>query len=889
MTGLHLSHYAIDAELGRGGMGIVYRARDTKLDRIVALKVLPASALASPDDRARFRREAQSAAAITHPNVCHIYQVDEAQPLTPEGKPVEGHMEPRLFIAMEYIDGETLHDYVKKGPVKLQEAINIAGQIAEALKEAHAKDIVHRDIKSANIMLTEGGVAKVLDFGLAKTNQSTMLTRMGSTLGTVAYMSPEQARGQEVDGRSDLYSLGTVLYEMVAGRLPYSGDYEQAVLYGILNEAPEPLTALRTGVPMQLEWVVNKLLAKEAEYRYQSAAGLLADLKSLDLGGSGRTQRMAAAPVSAGEASTGRSQVPIWVWGAIAGALLLGAAVAWLLKPGASSPTNTVTRFAVNLPFQAQSLLADWSQDGRTLFYIAQDSSGAVPYIRNYHLNTGDSRPIAGTDFVEDLFVSPDGRWLVFFDTQTDIFKRMPLTGGEPTRISGSESPWSSGAFAHDGSLLFASAGFGIDRVSPSGERSTIASNDTLGGELFFQPQPLPNGDLLWASWDNPTTLSGTWMLKNGDSEPTKILPQLALQALGTNGYGLFYPAGPIGDPLAIAPIDLGTGRLLGVPVPFERAEPFSAAISDDGNLIYQESRLGGLTGETEILYLVDEAGTTTRLGSVPGVSNDFATANNRRAVVLESRDQGDTRRDLYLYDIDVGTTTRLTRSGHNENPDWSPDGEYIYFDTADDQGRQSIARRRADGSGDIEEVFNPEQPAGNPTISPDGSVMVFTMFDEESAWDLYQLDLESGDGTVISNAEGSQSDAHFSPDGRYVVFRSGGEIGALVVTPIQGEGEVELTDVGGYPVWSADGRYIYYKRSLTETARIEVSTEPVFTKVGSEEIVHVSPTHSHFDLLGDGTLVISQPGSNVVADRALTWVVLNFQDEMERLAPIDN
>ena len=279
MTGLHLAQYRIDAELGRGGMGVVYRAHDTKLDRTVALKVLPAAALASEDDRARFFREAKAAAQLSHPNVCHVYQVDEALPLDADGNRVTGQDDARLFIAMEFIEGETLEEHIRKGPLKLTEAVNITSMVAEALRAAHAKEIVHRDIKSANVMLTKEGVAKVLDFGLAKTNASTMLTRQGSTMGTVAYMSPEQARGQEVDGRSDLYSLGTMLYEMVSGRLPFAGDYEQAVVYGILNENPEPLTAVRTGVPMGLEWIVNKLLSKEPRHRYQTAADLIADLE----------------------------------------------------------------------------------------------------------------------------------------------------------------------------------------------------------------------------------------------------------------------------------------------------------------------------------------------------------------------------------------------------------------------------------------------------------------------------------------------------------------------------------------------------------------------------------------------------------------------------------
>ncbi len=276
VVGKHLSHYYITAEIGRGGMGIVYRATDTKLDRTVAIKVLPAAALAIDEDRARFYREAKAAAALTHPHIAIIHAVDEA---VPEGASSE---ELRPFIAMEYIDGETLEARIKKGPLKLEEAVRLASEIASALKLAHENEIVHRDIKSANVMLTTDGSVKVLDFGLAQTAASTKLTRLGSTLGTVAYMSPEQARGEAVDGRTDIWSLGAVLYEMIAGELAFLGDYEQAVVYTILNQDPEPLTAVRSGVPMELERIVEKCLAKEARLRYQHCDDLIADLEGID-------------------------------------------------------------------------------------------------------------------------------------------------------------------------------------------------------------------------------------------------------------------------------------------------------------------------------------------------------------------------------------------------------------------------------------------------------------------------------------------------------------------------------------------------------------------------------------------------------------------------------
>ena len=283
MVGSTLSHYKILEELGRGGMGIVYKAEDTKLDRTVAIKVLPSAALASEDDRARFYREARAAASLSHPNIAVIHEIDEA---VPEGSKDD---DLRPFIAMEYIEGDTLKARIEKGPLKLKEATRIAAEVATGLKAAHDKNIVHRDIKSGNIMVDENGTAKILDFGLAQTAKSTKLTQMGSTLGTVAFMSPEQARGDEVDLRTDLWSLGVVLYEMIAGRSPFPGDYEQAVVYEILNQDPEPLTGIRTGVPMDLEAVVNKCLAKDPELRYPSADGLIVDLKRIEASSAVRT------------------------------------------------------------------------------------------------------------------------------------------------------------------------------------------------------------------------------------------------------------------------------------------------------------------------------------------------------------------------------------------------------------------------------------------------------------------------------------------------------------------------------------------------------------------------------------------------------------------------
>jgi serine/threonine protein kinase len=299
MIGRTISHYRILEKLGEGGMGVVYKAEDTRLRRTVALKFLPPESTRDAAARERFIHEAQAAAALDHPDICTIYEIDEA--------------EDQAYISMAYIDGERLKDKIERGPLKLEDTLDVAVHIAQGLQAAHEKGIIHRDIKSANVMLTASGQVKVMDFGLARLAGRTMLTRERTTLGTAAYMSPEQARGEEADRRSDIWSLGVVLYEMLAGLLPFRGDYEQALVFQILNTAPAPITSLRTGIPLELERIVNKCLEKDREERYQTAADLIADLRHL--------QRSLGAPTDVTQRSRATAVRParrarLWYWAA---------------------------------------------------------------------------------------------------------------------------------------------------------------------------------------------------------------------------------------------------------------------------------------------------------------------------------------------------------------------------------------------------------------------------------------------------------------------------------------------------------------------------------------------------------------------------------------------
>ena len=268
MIGTTISHYKIAEKLGEGGMGVVYKAEDTKLKRSVALKFPPIDKLAGEEEKSRFVREAQAAAALNHPNICTVHEIDEADGQT--------------FIAMEFVEGQSVKDKVRARPLPLDEALDIAIQAAQGLQAAHEKGVVHRDIKSANLMQAEQGQFKVMDFGLAQVGDRSQLTKTGTTLGTAAYMSPEQAQAQPTDRRTDIWSLGVVLYEMLTGQLPFKGEVEAAVTYGVVNTEPEPLTALRSRLPIELDQIIDKALAKDVEERYQHIEEMLVDLRAIE-------------------------------------------------------------------------------------------------------------------------------------------------------------------------------------------------------------------------------------------------------------------------------------------------------------------------------------------------------------------------------------------------------------------------------------------------------------------------------------------------------------------------------------------------------------------------------------------------------------------------------
>jgi serine/threonine-protein kinase len=466
MIGKTILHYKILGKLGEGGMGVVYKAEDTKLERVVALKFLPTNTLTGAEEKKRFKREAKAAAALNHPNICHIYAIDEAND--------------QLFIAMEFIEGKSLAEMVAGAyggvPLPLNDAINYASQIATGLQAAHEKDITHRDIKSANIMVTDKGQVKIMDFGLAKLGNRSMLTKEGRTLGTAAYMSPEQARGEAVDHRTDIGSLGVVLYEMISGQLPFRGGYEQAMMYSICHEDPQPLTALRTGVPLALDGIIAKALAKDPSVRYQHVDELPADLKAAREASKSTSKHLLAKKWRPPQ------KKQIWFWG-IATTLigmLVGVAVWEWLRPVRSTPA-AVTRFHVPLPegqhtaeSGAQAALA-LSPDGKYLVYVAKDGKDQRLYLRP--MDALQAKPIAGTEGASTPFFSPDGQWIGFF--ADNMLKKVPTTGGPALQITQAPTSEAVGATWNRDDVIVYTLTFraGLNRVSAWGRRARSLDN----------------------------------------------------------------------------------------------------------------------------------------------------------------------------------------------------------------------------------------------------------------------------------------------------------------------------------------------------------------------------------------------------------------------------
>ncbi len=850
-------------------MGIVYKAEDTKLDRTVALKLLPPHALASEDDRARFYREARAAAALNHPNIAHVYEIDESD-VEGEGK--------RPFIAMEYIDGESLAGRVAKGPLPLQDAISIATQVADGLKAAHEKDIVHRDVKSGNIMLTSAGVPKILDFGLAKTAASTKLTQMGSTLGTVAYMSPEQARGEEVDRRSDVWSLGVILYEMVSGRMPFLGDYEQATIYGILNAEPEPLTGMRTGVPMELERIVSKCLVKDAARRYQSTTDLVVDLEALEFDVRGSTMQHSAQRTSAmtpiPEPVPPAPKKRGLLVAAIVSSLIIGV-VGGLLLRRAAPEGRVPMHLSIVTPQDGGLGHPSMSPDGQ---YVAYSASGGRLILHD--LSTEARRVIVSNADARISRFSPDGRWLAFEHGATGI-SIMQVPDGTVARLTerGQVPSWI------DNEYLIFTDGTSIFRISRITQQQVVVwepDSDEITG--LAHPEVLPDGEkILVTVLRDPIHGIGILDVKSGE---VRVLRDRAIAPKYVSSGHLVFTDQPTGltyrGRVFAQPFDYGTGQTRGPAVPILSNRGYwELAISERGDLI---TTAGSTASDSIALQarFVDpstgEAGASLR--TVPSTGAWSLSVDGKWFAYAD-----DVENILAVGPTDPsdGGTFQFSTARPPNFPSFSNDGNTLYYTEGAFPTALDAFRRTVDGGPPEDLDFGGHRFEAVVGETPDGRFLsVFVAEEEGGALEYLLVDKDTGEQRTLLSGD-IYLQASISPNGQWIAFSEGNDI---YIRGVDGAGPWRIASQRFNPKWSKDGITLYVRDDIHIYAIPLTIGRGV--RPGTERVVYTGTQSLDYDVnraTGQLFVVDRTEDNQLVTDRL--DVVLNWGERLRQEAPV--
>ena len=828
-------------------MGVVYKAEDTNLDRLVALKFLPDHLLGDEEVRKRFKREAKAAASLDHANVCTVYEIDE----------VDGN----TFIAMSLVEGESLDKKIAAGPLTLPEALDIARQIATGLEAAHEKGVVHRDIKPENVMIGESSNVTVMDFGLAQLTQASRLTQADQTMGTTAYMSPEQTQGSGTDLRTDIWALGVVLYEMVTGSQPFQGDYGQAVMYSILNEAPEPITALRAGVPMELEFIVQKCLEKDASDRYSSATEVTTDLGRLADKLKSPKSVVAKTVVAAPAARPARTRELLWM--ALAGILgLILLSISFFFLPNReAAPSVPVRSFAIDtrLPVASSAI----SPNGR---YIAYEVAGGESerQLQLHDLQRGTSRELPDTRGGIRPFWSPDSRFVGF--GLSDSVVKIEIEDNAVTELASLDAQVNYGTWRQDGSSVVVS-------VHPTGGLWEIPA---IGGpaELLLAPDgdvtpAMPHAlraveqsaQLLFRDGGGANAVARPiYSLGSGLEQPIEVA-RGGLFCFAPSGY-LIYQSGLNAQSNTLFAMHWEGGQPSETPFPIARNVNFPS-VSGDGTLAYLEipepansfawrQRDGGRTRSGDFDALKDRA------LSIRGDGAALSPDGEQIAFTSAS--------EIWSYDFAQSTLRRVAEA--STQPQWSPDG--LRLAVSGDE--RTVSVRAADGGGNSRIV--PGQPAPTGTNiacdwSRDGRFLLFQVQLGDGI-DLWYTEVSaSGElGQAVPYLESPYNDnvAQISPDGNYVAYCSdeSGRI-EVYVRPFPSGDDKWLVSGGGgaQPRWSHDGSELYYVQDDTLNA-VSVSLDPRFrpgrtTKLfSSPELVHVFPRQT-YGVTSDGRFLLRE------------------------------
>jgi Tol biopolymer transport system component len=800
--GTKLGPYEIVAPLGAGGMGEVYRARDTRLDRTVAIKILPAHLSSDPVRKQRFEREAKTISSLNHPHICVLHDV--------------GHQDGIDYLVMECVEGETLAQRLEKGPLPLDQVLKFGAQIADGLDKAHRSGIVHRDLKPGNIMLTPTG-AKLLDFGLAKpavplttgailtatVTQTTPVTQEGTILGTFQYMSPEQVEGKELDGRSDIFSLGAVLYEMVTGKRAFEGKSQLSVASSILEKEPQPISTTKPMTPPTLDHAIRRSLAKDKEERWQTARDLALELKWI---------------LEAGGKQAGEGLLPLgriggqslnWV---LALTTLVAVAALALVWRGSKQPKDAL-QFYAPVSFSASEVVL--APNGRTVAMVANQESSSKHMLWIYEIGTVGARKLAGTEGATYPFWAADGRSLAFF--ADGRLKKLEVSGGPVQTICDAPSG-RGGAWNKDGVIIFtpdARLG-GLYRVAASGGTAVVISTpDTARGELSHRwPVFLPDQKhflFLAANFSGRREVDGIYASALDSNEKKFVVAATANASYAAPGYLLFYKD----NTLLAQPFDAKSLALSGEPttiltdiqyLPQVARAVFT--VSDNGYLVAQSGSEASLSQLVWLDLKGKAVGTVDKLA----VFGNVFVAPNGRAIAVDKVDVASQNTDVWTDELQTDKEKRLTFDPSIDVvPIWSPDGAQLVFSSNRLTGF-NLYVKNSDGAQEEKLIVKDDLDKLPNDWSRDGKYILYTR-----GRDLWFVTVPELKASQFLKAPSVVRNGQFSPDGKWVAYASNetGKWEIYVTSFPDARGKWQVSTSGGeQPRWRGDGKELFYVAS---------------------------------------------------------------------------
>ena len=947
--GARLGPYEIVAPLGAGGMGEVYKATDTRLDRIVAIKVLTAALAEDPQFRDRFDREARTISKLAHPHICTLYDV--------------GRHEDTAYLVLEYLEGETLAARLARGVppsvpdakgsgLPLHEALSIAMQIASALADAHRAGIVHRDLKPANVMLTKGGV-KLLDFGLAKhgalagppkgghyvpagdgdsnvrsvrlqpdlTAAPTLtspLTMQGSIVGTLLYMSPEQLQGTDADARSDIFAFGAVLYEMVTGKKAFAGKSQVSVMAAILDHDPPALTALQPAAPPALDRIVRKCLEKDPEARWQSARDLQSELEWI----ADTLSHPAAAETAAATGSTAsRAARRPWPWMAASLALpIAAAAITWAVFHSAPVPKPPQMRFAI-VPPAAQPLAATntdrqlaISPDGRNIVYVAGGSTVGSGQLMVRAIDRLEAEPLRGITNARFPFISPDGKWIGFFQGTGEL-RKVSITGGPSIALCRIDGTPRGASWGPDDVIVFATADAGTGLLSVpagGGPPKVLTKPDLARSEQdHVFPSLLPDGQGVLFTITVPGPIENAQIaaldLETGQQ---KILIRGGSQAeYAETGHLVYAAAGT----LRAVRFDPVKREVLSDPAPVvEQVGMMNTGaaefgISRSGALVFIPGGFSSVAGAGVVrsLVWVNRQGREEPIKAPPRAYFALRLSPDGTRIALDTRDQDN---DIWVWGLARQTLTRLTFDPSNDVfPVWTPDGRRIVFSSPRNGSAQNLFWQPADGTGMAERLTTSTVAQYANSFSPDATRLLLqdggtgSFAGEATSADISMLPMDGkGKAAPLIQTKFTKRNADVSPDGRWVAYESNdsGQFQIYVQPfPNVSTGRWQISTTGGTkPLWAHSGRELFYVDGSGALMTVPIQTAASFsagnpTKLLDAKYFYGVQQSRSYDVSRDGQrfVMIKDPPADTqkaTDTPAGMIVVLNWVEELKARLP---